>query len=86
MSEVKLVAPGTFDRLELEARIIAGTHFVVERLTGGAWAELGDKYGTGATTTHMPSMWLKHFPERPQPTPELPIIGINIVLGEEQYT
>lgn len=40
MTEISIVPAGTHERLEREARIIAGTHFVIERLTGGAWAEL----------------------------------------------
>lgn len=37
---MEIVPAGTHERLEREARIIAGTHFVIERLTGGAYAEL----------------------------------------------
>lgn len=59
---METVPAGTFDSLELEARIIAGTHFVIERLTGGAYAELA-RIADLPVRPHKPPLLLnRHFP------------------------
>lgn len=62
MTEIQIVPAGTFDRLELEARVISSTHFVIERLTGGAYAELA-RIADLPVRPHRPSLLLnRHFP------------------------
>lgn len=60
---MEIVKPGTFDELEASARRIANpTHFILERLTGGAWAELAE-IAALPVRPHRPSLLNeRHFP------------------------
>jgi hypothetical protein len=63
---MEFVPAGTYDALEASARRIANpVHFVIERLTGGGWSNLGGDVPI-TPTYPVPVLFAeRHFPDRP---------------------